>query len=311
MEFHHIPVLAQQCVRALDIKPAGVYVDGTTGGAGHSRLIAGCLGPDGRLICIDRDEDALAAARQRLHGFGCRIDFAKSNFKDMDAVFASLGVTAVDGILLDLGVSSHQLDTPERGFSYQNDAPLDMRMDRGQALTARDVVNTYALDELKRIIGAYGEERYAGRIASAIVARRQQRSIERTGELADIIRAAMPPAARREKQHPAKRTFQAIRIEVNGELSAVEVALDRAVACLKGGGRLAVITFHSLEDRIVKQTFARLAQGCICPKEAPVCICGHKPTVRLIDKGGVTADAKEIEQNPRARSARLRTAEKL
>lgn len=311
MEFHHIPVLAQQCIRALDIKPDGIYADGTTGGAGHSRLIAGCLGPEGRLICIDRDADALAAARERLRGFACRIDFAQSNFMDMDAVFARLGVCAVDGILLDLGVSSYQLDTPERGFSYQNDAPLDMRMDRGQALTARDVVNTYSADRLRNIIGTYGEERYAGRIASAIVSRRQQKPIERTGELADIIRAAMPPAARREKQHPAKRTFQAIRIEVNGELTAVETALDKAVASLKSGGRLAVITFHSLEDRIVKQTFARLAQGCICPKEAPVCICGHKPSVRIVDKGGVTADAQETEQNPRARSARLRTAEKL
>lgn len=304
-------MLAQQCMQALAIRPDGVYADGTTGGGGHSSLIAAQLNEKGRLICIDRDDDALRAARARLTGFDCRIDFVKSNFMDMDRVFCRLGVDAVDGILLDLGVSSYQLDTPERGFSYQSDAPLDMRMDRTQPLTAREVVNGYSEQRLREIIGTYGEERYAGRIASAIVAHRQKKAVETTAELSDIIRAAMPAAARREKQHPAKRTFQAIRIEVNGELSAVQTALNKAVPCLAPGGRIAVISFHSLEDRTVKQTFAELARGCICPKEFPVCVCGHKAQVRLIDKGGVTAEEQELRDNPRARSARLRTAEKL
>lgn len=311
MEFHHVPVLARQCMDALAIRPDGVYVDGTTGGGGHSSLIAQRLGEAGRLVCIDRDDDALHAARARLTGFACRIDFVKSNFMDMDEVLRDLGIPAVQGVLLDLGVSSYQLDTPERGFSYQSDAPLDMRMDRTQALTAREVVNSYSERQLREIIGTYGEERYAGRIAAAITARRKDRPIETTAELSEIVRCAMPAAARREKQHPAKRTFQAVRIEVNGELSAVQTALDRAVPCLATGGRLAVISFHSLEDRIVKQTFAQLAKGCICPKEFPVCVCGRKPQVRLIDRGGVTADEQEILENPRARSARLRTAEKI
>lgn len=311
MEFYHVPVLARQCIEALAIRPDGVYADGTTGGGGHSRLIAEQLNEKGRLICIDRDDAALTAARARLTGFACHIDFVKSNFMDMDQVFESLGVSAVNGILLDLGVSSHQLDTPERGFSYQNDAPLDMRMDRAQNLTAREVVNGYSEERLREIIGSYGEERYAGRIAAAIAARRERQPIETTAELSDIVRSAMPSAARREKQHPAKRTFQAIRIEVNGELSAVQTALDKAAPCLSTGGRLAVISFHSLEDRIVKQTFANLARGCVCPKEFPVCVCGRKPQVRLIGKGGVTASEDELRDNPRARSARLRTAEKL
>ena len=311
MEFYHVPVLAKQCIEALAIRPDGVYGDGTTGGGGHSRLIAEQLNEKGRLICIDRDDAALAAARKRLTGFVCHIDFAKSNFMDMDQVFESLGVPAVDGILLDLGVSSYQLDTPERGFSYQGDAPLDMRMDRAQSLTACEVVNSYSEERLREIIGSYGEERYAGRIAAAIVSHRKRRPIETTAELSDIIRAAMPAAARREKQHPAKRTFQAIRIEVNGELTAVQAALDKAVPCLTAGGRIVVISFHSLEDRIVKQTFAGLARGCVCPKEFPVCVCGRKPQVRLIEKGGVTASEEELRENPRARSARLRTAEKL
>lgn len=304
-------MLARQCMQALAIRPDGVYVDGTTGGGGHSSLIAAQLGKEGGLVCIDRDDDALCAARARLTGFACRINFVKSNFMDIDTVLSGLDIAAVNGVLLDLGVSSYQLDVPERGFSYQNDAPLDMRMDRSQALTAREVVNSYDEQRLRELIGTYGEERYAGRIAAAIVARRQERPIETTTELSDIIRAAMPAAARREKQHPAKRTFQAIRIEVNGELTAVQTALDRAVPCLATGGRLAVISFHSLEDRIVKQTFAQLAKGCICPKEFPVCVCGRKPQVRLIDKGGVTADEQELRENPRARSARLRTAEKI
>lgn len=311
MEFHHVPVLAQQCMDALAVRPDGVYVDGTTGGGGHSSLIAQRLDERGRLVCIDRDDDALRAARGRLAGFACRIDFVKSNFTEIDAVLRDLGIPAVQGILLDLGVSSYQLDTPERGFSYKNDAPLDMRMDRTQKLTARDVVNGYSEQSLRELIGGYGEERYAGRIAAAIAARRKDRPIETTAELSEIVRAAMPAAARREKQHPAKRTFQAIRIEVNGELSAVQAALDRAVPCLSPGGRLAVISFHSLEDRIVKQTFAQLAKGCVCPKEFPVCVCGRKPQIRLIDKGGVTAGEQELLQNPRARSARLRTAEKI
>ncbi len=306
-----MPVLAGECMQALAIRPDGIYVDGTTGGGGHSSLIAARLGAQGRLVCIDRDDDALCAARVRLTGTACRIDFVKSNFKDMDKVLENLGISGVDGILLDLGVSSYQLDTPERGFSYQNDAPLDMRMDRRQELSAFEVVNGYSGQQLKQIISEYGEERYAARIAEAIVRRRGSGEIRTTAELSEVIRSAMPAAARREKQHPAKRTFQAIRIEVNGELTAVREALLRAEPLLRPGGRIAVISFHSLEDRIVKQTFAELAKGCICPKEFPVCVCKRKPKVRLIDKGGVTAGEEELRSNPRARSARLRTAEKL
>jgi 16S rRNA (cytosine1402-N4)-methyltransferase len=311
MEFSHVPVLARQCIEGLNIRPDGVYVDGTTGGGGHSALIAEHLSDRGRLICVDRDDDALAAAGKRLAPLEKNITFLKSNFSDIKAILARLDVPAIDGILFDLGVSSYQLDNGERGFSYMSDAPLDMRMDRSQTLTAREVVNTYDRDRLKMILSTYGEERYAGAIVGAILRRREERPIETTLELVDVIKSAMPAAAKREKQHPAKRSFQAIRIEVNGELAAVEQAVNDSVRCLAPGGRIAVISFHSLEDRIVKRAFAALAQGCTCPPSFPVCVCGNKSKIKLISRGVITADEEELQSNPRARSAKLRVAEKL
>lgn len=311
MEFAHVPVLPAECMDGLHIRPDGIYVDGTTGGGGHSSLIARQLSEAGRLICIDRDDDALAAARQRLEPLGKNITFVKNNFSRILDVLKDLEIEKIDGILFDLGVSSYQLDNGERGFSYMADAPLDMRMDRQQALTAREVVNTYSREDLRRILKDYGEERYAGPIAAAICRRREEAPIETTLELADLVRNAMPAAARREKQHPAKRTFQAVRIEVNGELEAVASAVRDSVSCLAPGGRIAVISFHSLEDRIVKRAFAELAQGCTCPKSFPVCVCGNKPKIRLISHGVITASPEELENNPRSRSAKLRVAEKL
>ncbi|MDD6316545.1 MAG: 16S rRNA (cytosine(1402)-N(4))-methyltransferase RsmH [Clostridia bacterium] len=311
MEFAHVPVLPAECMDGLHIRPDGIYVDGTTGGGGHSSLIARQLSEAGRLICIDRDDDALAAARQRLEPLGKNITFVKNNFSRILDVLKDLEIEKIDGILFDLGVSSYQLDNGERGFSYMADAPLDMRMDRQQALTAREVVNTYSREDLRRILKDYGEERYAGPIAAAICRRREEVPIETTLELADLVRSAMPAAARREKQHPAKRTFQAVRIEVNGELEAVASAVRDSVSCLAPGGRIAVISFHSLEDRIVKRAFAELAQGCTCPKSFPVCVCGNKPKIRLISHGVITASPEELENNPRSRSAKLRVAEKL
>lgn len=311
MEFSHVSVLARECLQALRIRPDGVYVDATTGGGGHSLLIAQQLGPQGRLICIDRDQDALDAASRRLQDYRDRVTFVKSNFSEITQVLQQQGVPGADGILFDLGVSSYQLDNEARGFSYMNDAPLDMRMDRSQALTARDVVNTYPQEELRRILWDYGEERYSGRIAAAIVRRREERPIETTLELADVIRSAMPAQALREKQHPAKRSFQAVRIEVNGELWAVEQAMNDAVDALAPGGRVAVISFHSLEDRIVKTVFTQQAKGCTCPPEFPVCVCGKKPRIKLISRGVITASKEELDENPRARSAKLRVAEKI
>lgn len=297
-------------MRGLNIKPGGIYVDATTGGGGHSALIAGRLA-GGRLICLDRDDDALAAAGQALAAHGDKITFIKTNFEDIKAALEGAGIGQIDGLLFDLGVSSWQLDNPERGFSYMNDAPLDMRMDRQAPLTAFDVVNGYDQARLREIFFRYGEERYAQRVAGAIAQARGQKPIETTLELADIIRGAMPAAARREKQHPAKRCFQAIRIEVNGELSAAERAVSHGIDLLAPGGRIAVISFHSLEDRIVKQIFADRARGCTCPKEFPVCVCGKTPEIRLTPKGVITAGQQELEENPRARSAKLRVAEKL
>ena len=297
-------------MEGLNIRPDGVYIDSTTGGGGHSALIAERLST-GRLICLDRDSDALRAAGARLAPFGDKITFVKTNFEDMAERLAELGIDAVDGILYDLGVSSWQLDSAERGFAYSLPAGLDMRMDREAALTAREVVNTYTREALRDIISRYGEERYAGIIAAAIVRARERSPIETTTELSELIISAMPAAARREKQHPAKRTFQAIRLEVNGELQAVEKGVEAGIKLLRRQGRIAVISFHSLEDRLVKQAFAHGARGCICPKEFPVCVCGRKPQLRLISKGVITADAEELEENPRARSAKLRVAEKL
>lgn len=306
MEYTHKPVLLDECLEALHVRPEGTYIDGTLGRAGHSREIAKRL-TTGRLICIDRDMAAIEAAEERLAPWRDRVTLVHSNFAELETVLAEKD--GVDGMLFDLGVSSPQLDDPERGFSYMHDAPLDMRMDRSAPLTAREVVNAWSGDELRRILYDFGEERYAPAIARAIVRLRGERPIETTLELVDVIKSAMPPAALREKQHPAKRSFQAIRIAVNGELDALPPMLRSAVDKLRPGGRLAVITFHSLEDRIVKRTLRELAQGCTCPPGFPVCVCGKKPLVRLGKP--VTPSAAEVEENPRARSARLRTAEKL
>ena len=311
MEFSHVSVLAEECIQALNLRPDGVYVDGTTGGGGHSLRIAQQLGPAGRLICIDRDEEALAAASRRLEAYRDRVTFVKSNFAQIAQVIEGQGLAGVDGILFDLGVSSYKLDNGDRGFSYMHDAPLDMRMDRSQPFSAWDVVNTYTQEQLRQILWEYGEERYSGRVAAAIVQQREESPIETTGQLAQVIREAMPAAARREKQHPAKRSFQAIRIEVNGELRAVEQAMEGSVDKLLPGGRLAVISFHSLEDRIVKKIFAQQAKGCTCPPEFPVCVCGKKPRLKLISRGVITAGQKELDENPRARSAKLRVAERI
>ena len=311
MEFSHVSVLAEECIQALNLRPDGVYVDGTTGGGGHSLRIAQQLGPAGRLICIDRDEEALAAASRRLEAYRDRVTFVKSNFAQIAQVIEGQGLAGVDGILFDLGVSSYQLDNGDRGFSYMHDAPLDMRMDRSQPFFSWYVVNTYTQEQLRQILWEYGEERYSGRVAAAIVQQRKESPIETTGQLAQVIREAMPAAARREKQHPAKRSFQAIRIEVNGELRAVEQAMEGSVDKLLPGGRLAVISFHSLEDRIVKKIFAQQAKGCTCPPEFPVCVCGKKPRLKLISRGVITAGQKELDENPRARSAKLRVAERI
>ena len=309
-EFHHVSVLLEECIDGLDIKPDGIYVDGTLGGAGHSSQIAKRL-TTGTLIGIDRDPVALKAAGERLAPYGDRVKLVHSNFCEVKQVLDDLNIEGVDGILLDLGVSSPQLDDCSRGFSYMADAPLDMRMNNEDPLTAADVVNTWSQEELKRILYDYGEERYAPRIAEAICRRRAEKPIETTLELVDIIRSAMPAAALREKQHPAKRSFQAIRIAVNDELGSVEKVMRDAIPCLNPGGRLAIITFHSLEDRIVKNGMAAAAKGCTCPPSFPVCVCGKKPKVKLISRKPITSTQEELDRNPRARSAKLRICEKL
>lgn len=306
MGYTHRPVLLDECIEALAVRPDGRYVDGTLGRAGHAREIARRL-TTGRLVCIDRDLAAIEAAQERLAPWMDRVRLVHGNFADLADILAD--VDGVDGMLFDLGVSSPQLDDPGRGFSYMHDAPLDMRMDRTSPLTAREVVNAWSLQELRRVLFDFGEERYAPAIARAIVRAREDRPIETTLELVDVIKSAMPPAALREKQHPAKRSFQAIRIAVNGELDAIPPMLRAAVDKLRPGGRLAVISFHSLEDRIVKRTLRELAQGCTCPPSFPVCVCGKKPLVRLGKPFIPTA--AEVEENPRARSARLRTAARL
>jgi len=309
-EFHHVSVLLQECLDGLNIRPDGIYVDGTLGGAGHSFQIASRL-TTGRLIGIDRDPVALKAASERLAPYKERVTLVHSNFCEMAQVLKDLGLTGVDGILLDLGVSSPQLDDSARGFSYMADAPLDMRMNNEDALSAYTVVNTWSQEELKRILFDYGEERYAPRIAGAICRRREEKPIETTLELVDVIRSAMPAQALREKQHPAKRSFQAIRIAVNDELGSVEKAMEDAIPLLNPGGRLAVITFHSLEDRIVKNAMAEASKGCTCPPNFPVCVCGRKPRVKLISRKPIVASEEELEVNPRSRSAKLRVCEKL
>ena len=309
-EFHHVSVLLRESAEALNIRPDGIYLDGTLGGAGHSSEIAKRL-TTGRLIGVDRDPAALAAARERLAPWMDRVTLVHSNCAALDQILDELGIQAVDGMLFDLGVSSPQLDEASRGFSYMADAPLDMRMDPGDSLSAFAIVNTWSQEDLRHILYAYGEERYAPQIAAAIVRRRAERPIETTLELVDVIRSGMPPKALREKQHPAKRSFQAIRIAVNDELSAVDRMMQRAPDRLNPGGRLAVITFHSLEDRIVKNAMAQAAKGCTCPPEFPVCVCGKKPTLRLVSRKPIQSEDAELADNPRARSAKLRVAEKL
>ena len=309
-EFHHVSVLLDECIEGLNIKPDGIYVDGTLGGAGHSRHIAAKL-TTGRHIGIDRDPVALKAAAERLEPYKDRVTLVHSNFCEIASVLDELNIEGVDGLLLDLGVSSPQLDEVERGFSYMADAPLDMRMNNGDLLSADTVVNTWSYEELKRILYDYGEERYAPRIAAAICKRREEKPVRTTLELVDIIRGAMPAQALREKQHPAKRSFQAIRIAVNDELGSVEKVMRDAIPRLNKGGRLAVITFHSLEDRIVKNAMANAAKGCTCPPNFPVCVCGKKPQVKLITRKPIVSGDEELERNPRARSAKLRICEKL
>ena len=310
IDFSHRSVLLDECIEGLAIKPDGVYVDGTAGGGGHSYEIASRL-TSGRLIAIDQDEAAIAAAGARLSSLGERAQVVRNNFCEIAAVCRELGIDGIDGLLLDLGVSSYQLDTPERGFSYSADAPLDMRMDKRKSLDAYEVVNGYSEARLKKILYEYGEERFAPAIAAAIVRERAKHPIETTAELSDLIKRSMPPAAREGGHHPAKRSFQAIRIEVNGELDVIEPAIRDAVSLLKPGGRVAIITFHSLEDRIVKQTFADLGRGCVCPKEFPICVCGRKPILKLVNKKPILPSAAELAENPRSRSAKLRVAEKI
>ena len=310
VNFSHRSVLLDECIEALDIKPDGIYVDGTAGGAGHSSKIAERL-TTGRLIAIDQDETAVKVATERLSVYGERATVVRSNFSSVREVCCGLGIERIDGILMDLGVSSYQLDTPERGFSYNYDAPLDMRMNEDSAFSAYDVVNGYTGQQLRDVIFGYGEEKFGGRIADEILKAREVKPIETTFELVDIIKKAIPAAARQNGPHPAKRTFQAIRIEVNGELNVIAPAIEDATSLLGVGGRIAIITFHSLEDRIVKQKYASLASGCTCPKNFPVCVCGNKPGLKIITKKPILPSEIELEENPRSRSAKLRVAEKI
>ncbi len=310
MEFKHVSVLLEECIEALNIKKQGYYVDCTMGGAGHSSHIVSNLNNDGRLIGIDQDTDALNAAKEKLKDYN-NVIYVHNNFHNIYDILEELNIEKVDGILMDLGVSSYQLDAGERGFSYMQDAPLDMRMNRDKEFSAYDVINDYSEEDLYRIIKDYGEERFSKRIASFIVKRRNEKPIETTLELVDIIKAAIPAKARRDGPHPAKRTFQAIRIEVNGELEILDKAIDDSVKKLNSNGRLAIITFHSLEDRIVKNKFRDLENPCKCPKEFPICACGKKPTVKVLSRRAIAPTDEEIEVNPRSRSAKLRVLEKI
>ncbi len=307
-EFNHTTVLLNETVDMLNVRPGGLYADFTLGGGGHTGLI---LSRGGRVIGIDRDITAIEVCKERFKDYGDSFIPVHSNFSEIKTVLKTLGVDKLDGIAADLGVSSPQLDDAERGFSYMHDAPLDMRMNRSDSLSAREIVNGYTEDGLLRIIRDYGEERWAARIAKFIVERRAEKPIETTFELVEVIKAAIPLGARKDGPHPAKRTFQAIRIEANGELAILENAVRDGVSCLKKGGRMAVITFHSLEDRIVKDTFAALAKGCICPKEFPVCVCGGVPEIKAVNRKPVLPSEEELERNPRARSSKLRAAEKI
>ena len=306
MEFKHISVLLNECIEGLDIKPDGIYIDGTAGGAGHSVNIAKRL-TTGKLIAIDRDPDAIKTAEERLSPYNAVV--VRSNYSEIGSVIKELGIESVDGVLLDLGVSSHQLDTGDRGFSYHVDAPLDMRMSQ-EGISAKDVINGYSYEQLSKIIFEYGEEKFSRRIAQNIVSYREKKPVETTLELAEIIKQSVPAAVRREK-NPCKKTFQAVRMEVNGELEHLSKGLDEAFSSLKIGGRLAVITFHSLEDRLVKQRFAGFCKGCICPPDFPQCICGRLPQGKLINKKPIEAAEEELKENNRSRSAQLRIIERL
>lgn len=308
MDFHHIPVLFNETIEMLDCKPGDIIVDGTLGGGGHAQAILERILPGGTLIGIDRDPDALEAASRRLDKYQDSLITVHDNFANLESILDKLGIEAIDGMIMDLGVSSYQLDKGSRGFSYQSDAPLDMRMDPTQELSAHDVVNKYDERRLARIISQYGEEKWAARIAKFIV---NNRPINTTEELAQVIKAAIPAKARRRGPHPAKRTFQAIRIEVNKELEILEGAIESAVSKLRPGARLCIITFHSLEDRIVKNTFRKLQNPCSCPPNAPICICGNQPLVKVITRKPIIPSEQEISQNPRSRSAKLRACQKL
>ena len=310
-EFSHFSVLLEECIENLDIKPNGIYVDGTAGGAGHSSKIAQKLGEGGLLIPIDQDEDAIAVITERLAPYGDKVKIVRDNFSNIKSVLESLGIESIDGLLLDLGVSSYQLDTAERGFSYMANAPLDMRMDNRDARSAYNVINDYSADELKKIIYDFGEERFAPKIVAGIIQAREEAPIETTGELVEIIKKSIPSFARREELSSVKRVFQAVRIEVNRELDVIAPTIEAAVNMMKPGGRIVIITFHSLEDRIVKQTFASLASGCTCPKDFPVCVCGNKPKVKILTKKPILPSEAELAVNSRSKSAKLRVAEKI
>jgi 16S rRNA (cytosine1402-N4)-methyltransferase len=311
IKFSHYSVMLRECIASLNIKPDGIYVDATCGGGGHSYEIAARLGEGGRLICIDQDSDALAAAGKRLAPFADKITFVKNNFSNLASALDALGIEHIDGLLIDLGVSSYQLDTPERGFSYNSDAPLDMRMDKDSAFSAYEVVNNYSESELRRILFDYGEESFAPKIAAAIVAARAEKPVETTFELTSIIKSVMPKKLLAVGHHPAKKSFQAIRIEVNSELAVIPPIIDSAVERMNEGGRIAIISFHSLEDRCVKQCFQKNAQGCTCPPDFPVCICGNKPKIKILTKKPLLPTKEELEVNHRSHSAKLRVAEKV
>lgn len=310
MDFNHIPVLFEECIDNLNIIPDGIYADGTLGGGGHALGIGRRLSGEGTLIGIDRDAEAISAAEKNLLDLKCEVRLVHGEFADIKEILKSLGISGINGAILDIGVSSYQLDNGERGFSYMHDAPLDMRMNRDDGFSAFNVVNEYSRKELSGIISKYGEEKWASRISDFIVKKRKEKAIETTGELVDVIKAAIPASARRSGPHPAKRTFQAIRIEVNGELDQLKKAVDEFCDVLLPGGRLCIITFHSLEDRIVKEAFARRLDPCTCPKEFPVCVCGNKLDVVKVTGKPIISDKEELERNPRARSAKLRVIEK-
>lgn len=310
MEFSHVSVLLEETIDSLNIKPDGIYVDGTLGGGGHSLEICKRLGDSGRLIGIDQDMDAIRAATDRLKNYSDKVTIVHSNYQNIDSVLRDLSIGGVDGIVLDLGVSSYQLDNADRGFTYREDTPLDMRMDQSQPMTAKDIVNEYSEQELFRVIRDYGEDSFAKNIAKHIVKARQDKPIETTGELNDIIRAAIPARVRQGGGHPSKKTFQAIRIELNRELDVLEQSLDKMIGLLNPGGRLSIITFHSLEDRIVKNIFRKNMNPCICPPEFPVCTCGRVPTGKVITRKPIVPDAEELSNNKRAKSSKLRVFEK-